>query len=107
MPRSSSRSELFKVASVVATIPACFLIFFGGYVLMRYGLAYPGQELIRFGALPLAGGFCWLFLAAWFWSRAVGAGTIWNSVRIISLRAFGAIALACVAVLIARKLHGH
>ena len=106
MPRLSARSELFKIASVVATIPACFLIFFGGFVLMRYGLGYPAHDLVRFAVFPLIGGVCWLFLAAWFWRRAVGSNNVWDSLRIVSLRAFGAIALGCLAVLITRKLHG-
>jgi hypothetical protein len=107
MRNSSSKSDLLKILSVVATIPACFLLFSGGYVLARFAAAYTARDLLLYGVFPLVGGLCWLVLAAWFWSRGVEAKSIWDSLGIVSLRALGAIALAGIAVLASGKLRGH
>ena len=106
MARISARAELLKILSVVATIPACFLLFSGGYVLVRYGAAYAARDLFWFGGLPLLGGACWIVLAAWLWSRAVGAASVWDSIGLVSLRALGAIALACIGAVVL-KVKGH
>jgi hypothetical protein len=107
MPKSSPKSDLLKILSVVATIPACFLLFSGGFVLARFAATYTARDLLLFGVFPLIGGLCWLVLAAWFWSRATGAKSVWDSIGIVSLRALGAIALAGVAVMTLGKLRGH
>jgi hypothetical protein len=101
------KSELLKVLSVLATIPACFLLFSGGYVLMRYAEIATFKGLGTYGVLPLLGGIVWLLLAAWLWGRAVEAKSLWDSLRVVALRAFAAIALACIAVLVAIKMRGH
>jgi hypothetical protein len=97
---------LLKIASVVATIPACFLIFSGGFVLARFAAVHAVGDLMMYGALPLFGGACWLILAAWFWSRAVGASSLWDSIGVVSLRALGAIALAAVGAIVLEKFRG-
>lgn len=100
-----TKSDLLKVASVLATIPACFLIFSSGFVLGRFGAAYTARDLTLFGVFPLVGGGCWLILAAWFWSRAIGAKSAWDTIGLVSLRALGAIALASIAAVV-MKLKG-
>lgn len=107
MPRPSTKSDLLKVASVVATIPACFLLFSGGFVLAHFGSTYNLRDLTWFGILPLIGGVCWLILAAWFWSRAIGVKDVWDSIGVVSLRALAAIALAAAGVIALGKLRGH
>jgi hypothetical protein len=107
MARLHTKSDLLKIASVVATIPACFLLFSGGYVLAHFGAAYTARDLILFGGFPLVGGLCWLILAAWFWSRAVGAESAWDCIGLVSLRALGAIALAVVASVLLGQVRGH
>lgn len=106
MPRPSLKSDLLKTLSVVATIPSCFLIFYGGFVLARFGATSSLRDLMLFGVLPVVGGLCWLVLAAWFWSRAIGVKSVWDSIGLISLRALGAIALACVGAWLLTRFHG-
>jgi hypothetical protein len=106
MPKISLRNELQKILSVVATIPACFLLFSGGYVLLRYGAGHGFHTLAVYGLLPLLGGVCWLLMAAWFWSRATGESRFAEALKTIGLRAFSAIALASVAVLVWSKWQG-
>jgi hypothetical protein len=91
---------LLKVASVVATIPACFLLFSGGFVLVHFWALYTTRDLIVFGMFPLIGGGCWLMLAAWFWSRAVGEKSAWDSIGLVALRALGAIAVASIGAVV-------
>src|SRR5579871_5978423 len=69
MARISARTELFKILSVVATIPACFLLFYGGYTLLKYAGVLHAGPAVEFVVLPLVGGVCWFVLAAWAWSR--------------------------------------
>jgi hypothetical protein len=107
MAPASTKSELFKIVSVVATIPACFLIFSGGFVLARYGVAHSARDLVVFGLLPLIGGICWLVLAAWFWSRGTAAKSFWDSVGVISLRVLVALVLAGIGVMALQKMRGH
>jgi len=107
MAPASTKSELFKIVSVVATIPACFLIFSGGFVLARYFAAYPARDLLLFGLFPMVGGLCWLVLAAWFWSRSTSSQSFWDSVGVVSLRVLGALVLAGIGGLALRKMRGH
>lgn len=107
MPRSSTRSELFKIFSTVATIPACFLIFSGGFVVVRYGSAYTAHDLILFGLFPFIGGICWLVVAAWFWSRGTPAKSFWDSLGVISLRVLVALLLAGIGAMALRRFRGY
>ena len=95
-----AKSDLLKVASVVATIPACFLLFSGGFVLVHFWLVYAARDLFLFGVLPLVGGVCWLIFAAWFSSKAVGAASLWDSIGLVALRALGAIAVASIGAVV-------
>jgi hypothetical protein len=106
MPRPSLKSDLLKTLSVVATIPSCFLIFYGGFVLVRFGANSSLRDLLLFALLPVVGGVCWLVLAAWFWSRAILAESVWDSIGLISLRALGAIALASLGAWLLTRFHG-
>jgi hypothetical protein len=106
MHRISPRTELQKILSVVATIPACFLLFSGGFVLLRYGGSHGFRNLAMYGLLPVLGGICWLLMAAWLWSRATGESRFAEALKTIGLRAFGAIALASLAVLVWSKWKG-
>jgi|HubBroStandDraft_2_1064218.scaffolds.fasta_scaffold822786_1 hypothetical protein len=107
MATAALKSDLLKILSVVATILASFLLFSGGFVVVRFAGNYSARDLTLFGLLPLVGGACWLALAAWFWSRAVAAASMWDSIGLISLRAMAAIALALLGQIVMQKLRGH
>jgi hypothetical protein len=105
MPSPFSKSDLLKILSVIATIPACFLLYFG--IAALFLVSGPAAERIRYGVPATAASLGLLLLAAWFWSRAIDADSLWDSVGLIFLRAIGAIALAWVAVIVMVKLRGH
>ena len=102
MARISTRGELFKICSVIATIPACFLLFYSGYTLVKYAGVMHTEGLVKFGILPLVGGVCWFVLAAWCWSRAVGAASVWDSMGVIAVRVAGAIGAVWVILVVVR-----
>ena len=104
------KSDLLKILSVVTTIPATFLLYFGmGALFIMPG--FPGEAFLtpsrlRLAVPPLCGSIALLLLAAWFWSRAIDADSLWDSVGLVVLRAVGAIVVAGVAMMLWAKLHG-
>ena len=74
MMKVGQRAILMKVLSIIAAIPACFLLYFGtGMLLVVPG--YPGEGYfakgrIVYGFVPVALSVALLLLSAWLWSYA-------------------------------------
>jgi hypothetical protein len=64
---------LMKSLSIVAAIPACFLVYYGAVMLFMVP-GYPGEPYfaagrVIYGCVPMTLGVGLFLLARWFWKR--------------------------------------